>query len=235
MFEIKNLSVTSNNKKIINNINIRFEKNKIYAIMGPNGSGKSTLAHALMCKSDLILDRKSKILLNNRNIISLPPDKRFKKGIFVSFQSPLSFQSVNIFQILQSSKNSNLDIVTLANLIKKYARELKIDNHLLQRGLNDGASGGERKKMEVLQSIVLARKFNVFDEIDSGVDVDSLKTIVSVLKKYRDDKTYIFITHSTRILKYFDVDTVFIMKNGEVVNKGSKRLADIIEEKGFGK
>jgi Fe-S cluster assembly ATP-binding protein len=233
MLQLKKLSVSIENKKILNGIDFEFEKGKIYAVMGPNGSGKSTLAYAVMGHPAYSLDSKSKIELNGENITELEANERAEKGIFLSFQSPLALSGVKVFQLLQLALNGKKDPLTIREEARKYAKELGISEELLNRPLNEGASGGERKKMEVLQAAVLDKSLLIFDEVDTGVDVDALKSISKFLKKHQKDKTYIIITHYNRILHHLQPDHVLIMVKGNIVKTGDHTLAKEIEEKGY--
>lgn len=233
MLKLKKLTVLIENKKILNNIDFEYEKGKTYAVMGPNGSGKSTLAYAVMGHPAYTVNSKSKILLNGENIVELEANERAEKGMFLSFQSPLALSGVKVYQLLQLALNGKKDPLTIREEARKYAQELGISEELLNRPLNEGASGGERKKMEVLQAAVLDKSLLIFDEVDTGVDVDALKSISKFLKKHQKDKTYIVITHYNRILHHLQPDHVLIMVKGNIVKVGDHKLAKEIEKKGY--
>lgn len=233
MISLKNLTVSAGDKEIVKNLNFDFEKGKVYAIMGPNGSGKSTLANAIMGNPSYSVADYSQIKINKKNITEMEPDERSKEGIFLSFQNPLSLSGVKVFQLLQLALSGKKDPLAIRNEAKKYATELGINEDLLNRSLNEGASGGERKKMEVLQAAVLDKKFLIFDEVDTGVDVDSLKSISNFLISHKKDKTYLVITHYNRILHYLKPDFVLIMIKGELVKVGGPELAILIEKEGY--
>lgn len=240
MLRIKNLSVSIEGKKILDDISFDFQTGKTYALMGPNGSGKSTLASAIMGHPNITYSRTSKILIGKKsarqggNIKKLSPDKRAHLGIFLSFQTPMTIPGVTVFELLRLALEKQIDPVTLHGLVKAYAKELRIKDELLKRSLNDGFSGGEKKKLEALQAVLLQPKFALFDEIDTGVDVDALKTISQFLKKHLSKKaTTVFITHSTRLLRYIKPQEVLVMKSGRLVKAGKGALAKKIEEKGF--
>ncbi len=202
--------------------------------MGPNGSGKSTLASTIMGHPDIKATRLSKILLGEKNIKTLTPDKRSRLGIFLSFQSPLEIAGVSVFDLLRIALEKKYDPLSLHRQVKAYAKELRIKDELLKRSLNVGFSGGEKKKLEALQAVMLAPAFAIFDEIDTGVDVDALKSIAAFLKKHLPrETTLVFITHSTRLLRYINPDEVLIMKNGSLVHSGAASLAITIEQSGF--
>lgn len=234
MLAIKNLSVQIEKKSILTDISFTFEKGKVYAIMGPNGSGKSTLAASVMGHPAYELSAASKILFNGEDIVDLTPDKRAEKGIFLSFQSPLSLSGVSIYQFMRYALDGKMDALAIRQKIQKYAEELKISQELLSRSLNDGFSGGEKKKMEMLQAAMLEPAVLFFDEIDTGVDVDALKTIAKFINKTRKkDSTFIIITHYNRILKYLKPDKTLVIAKGKLVKVGNAKLADEIEKKGY--
>lgn len=234
MLTIKNLSVSIEGKKILDDISFDFRPKRTYAIMGPNGSGKSTFASAIMGHPSITYSRASKIMAAEKNIKNLSPDKRAKLGIFLSFQTPMTLPGVTVFELLRLALEKQLDPVTLHKKVKEYAKELHIKDELLKRSLNDGFSGGEKKKLEALQAVLLNPQFALFDEIDTGVDVDALRTISHFLKKHLPKTTTaVFITHSTRLLKYIQPQEVLVIKNGRLVKTGTGALAKKIEEKGF--
>ncbi len=233
MLKLKNLKANIENKEILKGIDFEFEKGKIYAIMGPNGSGKSTLSYAVMGHPAYEVSEDSEMLFEGEDISELDANERAEKGIFLSFQSPLSLSGVKVYQLLQLALNGKKDPVAIRREAQKYAKELGISEDLLSRPLNEGASGGERKKMEVLQAAVLDKKLLIFDEVDTGVDVDALKSISSFLKKHQEDKTYIVITHYNRILHHLKPDYVLVMRQGKIIKVGDASLAKQIEDKGY--
>ncbi|MEK7177654.1 MAG: Fe-S cluster assembly ATPase SufC [Patescibacteria group bacterium] len=234
MLELKNLTINVSDKTIIRNLNLKLEKNKVYVLMGPNGSGKSTLALTLM-GHPLYQIKSGKILFQKKDITNEESDKRANAGIFLSFQSPLALSGVSIFSLLRTAIAGKKDPLTLREEIEKTAKLLKIKKELLDRSLNEGASGGERKKIELLQAAILDPKFIIFDEIDTGVDVDALKTIAQFMEKNKKGKTYLLITHYNRILKYVKPDVVLVMINGRIVKQGDYSLAEEIEKNGYEK
>lgn len=234
MLSIKNLSVSIDKKRILENISFDFKTGKTYAIMGPNGSGKSTLAGAIMGQPGLNYSRTSQILVGRKNIKNLSADQRAHLGIFLSFQTPLALSGVSVFALLRLALEKQMTPLALQKKIKACASELRIKDELLKRSLNEGFSGGEKKKLEALQAVILAPHFAIFDEIDTGVDVDALKTIARFLKKHLSPKTtLVFITHSTRLLRYIRPEEVLIIKNGRLVKTGKSALAKKIEKEGF--
>lgn len=234
MLTLQNLSAAIGEKKILKDISFSFKPGKTYALMGPNGSGKSTLASAIMGHPNLQYSRASKIVATTKNIKALSPDKRSALGIFLSFQTPLEIPGVTVFDLLRIALEKKMDPVTLHKQVKLYAKELHIKDELLKRSLNVGFSGGEKKKFEALQAVMLKPQFALFDEIDTGVDVDALKTISKFLKKnLPKETTLVFITHSSRLLKYVTPDEVLVMKDGSLVKTGGAKLAQEIEHTGF--
>lgn len=233
MLQLAHLDVSVGKKKILKDVTFAFARGKIYAVMGPNGSGKSTLAYSIMGHPSYVLSKKSKLEFRGKNIKTLSPDERAKKGIFLSFQQPLSLAGVRVSELLHLSLSGKEDPLRVQNNIKAYARRLRIPSELLDRSLNEGASGGEKKKLEVLQAAVLDKDFIIFDEIDTGVDIDALKTIARFLNENRDNKTYVVITHYNRILKYLKPDNVLVMIGGRLAAVGDHTLADKIEKEGY--
>jgi len=239
MLTLKNLSVSIEGKKILHDISFDFKPKRTYAIMGPNGSGKSTLASAIMGHPNITYSRASKIIIHRKparqggDIKKLSPDKRSKLGIFLSFQTPMILPGVIVFELLRLALEKQMNPVVLHKKVKEYAKELHIKDELLKRSLNDGFSGGEKKKLEALQAVLLTPSFAFFDEIDTGVDVDALWTISRFLKKHLRETTAVFITHSTRLLKYIEPQEVLVIKDGHLVKTGTGALARKIEKEGF--
>ena len=231
MLQLKNLSVKAGKTTIIENFNFNFAKGKVYAIMGPNGSGKSTLAFAIAGHPAYKVE--GGLMLAGRSIADLSPDKRAKFGVFLSFQTPLSLAGVNVFQLLRLALSKKIDPLALKRKIEATAKKLGINQELTERSLNEGASGGEKKKLEILQAAILDAKLQIFDEIDTGVDVDALRKIAKFMNENKDGKTYLIITHYNRILHYIKPDKVLILINGKLVKEGSAKLAEEIEKKGY--
>ncbi len=230
---LSKLTVAVKEKKILRDISFDFGKGKTYAVMGPNGSGKSTLAYAIMGHPLYSLSKMSRIIFDKKRIDNLPPEKRSQLGMFLSFQTPLSLSGVTVFQLLRLALSGKEDLLKIKERLEKYAKELKIHDELLYRSLNDGASGGEKKKLEVLQAAVLNPRFLIFDEVDTGVDIDALKIIAKFITSHKKNKTYIVITHYNRILKYLKPDKVLVMVDGRLVKTGDYKLAHIIEKEGY--
>lgn len=233
MLKIKNLTVKAGKKQLLKKINYHFKPNKVYFIMGPNGSGKSTFSKAILGLPQYKIQPSTQILFKNKDITKSSTDKRVQLGLVATWQSPLSLTGVTVQQLLQTSLSSLKDPFQVQEELTILAKELKIKTALLDRPLNEGASGGEQKKLEVLQAFMLDPDLIIFDEIDTGVDIDSLKTVVNFIKKYRDKRTYIFITHSKSITKYIKPDSVLVFKNGQIVAEDGPELVEKIEKQGF--
>lgn len=235
MLIIKNLTASVGDKTILSGIDLTFEPGKVYALLGPNGSGKSTLASVIMGHPNFTVSEASEMRFEGEDIVALSADKRAKLGIFLSFQSPLPLPGVSIYQLMRHAFENKVDALTSRKKIQAFAKELNIKDELLVRSLNDDFSGGEKKKMEVLQMAMLEPKLAIFDEIDTGVDVDALKTIAEFLKKYRKpEQTFVFITHSTSLLKALQPDATIVLKDGRIEKHGDGAMAiDIIETEGF--
>lgn len=234
MLTLKKFSVSVSDKLILKDIDFEFKKNKVYALMGPNGSGKSTLAYSIAGHPNYEI-KKGRIYFENKNIGKDPAEERSKKGIFLSFQTPLPLSGVTVFQLLRLAVSGKKDPLKVKQEIEESAKKLNIKKELLTRSLNDGASGGEKKKLELLQAGVLDPKLLIFDEIDTGVDVDALKSIAKFLNGFKKNKAIILITHYNRILKYIKPDKVLIIVDGKIVKTGDYKLALEIEKTGYEK
>lgn len=236
MIKIKNLSVEIENKKIIENLNLKFEKGKIYALMGPNGSGKSTLANVLAGNPKYKITH-GKIILGKKDITHISPTERAKLGLFMSFQMPQEIEGVTIFDFLRTAYNSlhkKISLLQFKKLIKEKCEILEIEEDFPSRYLNKGFSGGEKKKSEILQMLVLNPKIIILDETDSGLDIDALKTISKAVNYFvKENKTIIIISHYKRIFNHLKPDKVFILSKGKIKMEGGENLIHEIEEKGY--
>ena len=238
MLEIKNLHINYEGKKILKGVNLNLEKGKIHALMGPNGSGKTTLAYVLMGHPKYKIT-SGEILLNGEDLVKMSPDERAKKGLFLSFQQPIEVSGVTISNFLRQAYNSldkdKLSLLEFRHLLEKKCKELGIDLKFLNRYLNEGFSGGEKKKVEILQLLVLNPKIAVLDETDSGLDIDALKKVAEGINKFMNkEKTVLIITHYKRILDYVKPNKISIMLDGKIALEGNGDLADHLEEKGYG-
>ncbi len=240
MLKIKNLRahIEDNGKKeILKGLNLELEKGKVYAIMGPNGSGKSTLANVLMGSPKYIVD-DGEILYEGENVLEMAVDARAKKGIFLSFQYPQEIEGVTISSFLRSALNSvgkKMSILEFNKFLEEKIKELKVDEEFVGRYLNKGFSGGEKKKSEILQLLVLNPSLAILDETDSGLDIDALRIISEGINKFKNEnKTILVITHYKRILEQIKPDKVFVMKNGQIVEEGGEEIIDKLEKEGYG-
>ncbi|XLQ20438.1 MAG: Fe-S cluster assembly ATPase SufC [Candidatus Moraniibacteriota bacterium] len=235
MLSIKDLTIKANDKEILHEISFDFKIGKIYAIMGVNGSGKSSLAKSIMGSEELFIENGS-ITIGDKKINALQSNERASLGIFLSPQSPIALPGVTVGQLLRTAiSRSDMSSKELMQKIKSIAKELEIPKELLTRSLNENFSGGERKKMEVLQAAILNPKYIILDEIDTGVDIDALGIIANFLKKFvqDSDKILILITHYNRILSYLDIDEVLVLRDGKITEIGDSSLAEKIEKDGY--
>ena len=241
MFKIKNLEVSINNKKIIKDFNIEVNPGELHVIMGPNGSGKSTLTHTIAGKDDYIVE-KGDISLNNKSIIDLDPEERAGKGIFVSFQYPISLPGVNNIYFLKEAVNSirkyrgekEISSVEFMKKIKSKIKDVDFDESFINRAVNHGFSGGEKKRNEILQLLMMEPEIAILDETDSGLDIDALRTVAEGINTFRNSKrSIILITHYQRILDYLKPDKIHILMDGSIVRTGDINLVNTLEEKGY--
>ena len=233
---IDNLYVSVNDKQTLKGVSLEIEKGKIHALMGPNGSGKSTLAHALMGHPKYRIE-KGKILLDGEDITFLPPNERAKKGLFLSFQHPVEVTGVKLINFLRTAYNTvhnkNTSVVEFHRLLKEKMQELSMSPDMIKRSLNEGFSGGEKKRAEILQLMLLQPKFAILDETDSGLDVDALRSVAHGINNVKKNMGILIITHHQRILDYLTPDKVSVLNNGVIVKTGDALLAKEIEQKGF--
>lgn len=239
MLKTENLNVTVGEKKILNNFNIDIKEGEIHAIMGPNGTGKSTLSKVIMGNKHYKIE-SGNIIFNNEIINDMSTDERARKGIFLSMQSPISIEGVQNSELLKTAVNARrenpIGLFEFIKSINTAAKELEMKEEMIHRPINVGASGGERKKNEVLQIKLLKPNFIILDELDSGLDVDSLKIVCKNINDYlkENSKTSVLIiTHYPRILEYIKPDYVHMMICGKIVKTGDHKLAFDIEKKGY--
>jgi len=235
LIKIKKLTVSAGETQILNGIDLSIKKGETHAIMGPNGSGKSTLALTIMGHPKYKVTGGS-ILFEDKDITTLPVDKRAQLGLFLAFQAPLEIEGITVHEFLYQiyqAKHKNLakkpTISDFEKLLAESLKLLKIKNEFIGRHINVGMSGGERKKIEILQLAILQPKFVILDEIDSGLDVDALKDICRVLA----NMSILIITHYPRILNYLKPNAVHVMYNGTITKSGTAELAQEIEKEGY--
>ncbi|WOX79404.1 Fe-S cluster assembly ATPase SufC [Candidatus Shikimatogenerans bostrichidophilus] len=236
MLEIKNLYVKIKNNLIIKGLNLKIKKNEIHVIMGPNGSGKSTLSYIISGKPKYIID-KGKILFNKKLINNLSPYEISKLGIFLSFQYPIEINGITMYIFLKNILKNKYKNKVLFKKIYKVCKKLNINKNNLYRYFNVGFSGGEKKKNEILQMLLLKPKLVILDEIDSGLDIDTLNLIFKNINKYK--KKYkcslIIITHNTNIVKYINPNYVHILYNGKIIKSSNKNIIYNIDKYGYKK
>ena len=241
MLSIDNLHVSVEGKPILNGINLDVRAGEIHAIMGPNGSGKSTLSSVIAGNEDYEVT-KGDIVYQNENITELAAEERAHKGIFLSFQYPVEIPGITVTNFIKTAINSNLkarnEDEMPANIMLKKIREkaelLDIDSKFLSRSLNEGFSGGEKKRNEIFQMAMLEPSLSILDETDSGLDIDALKIVANGVNKLNTkDNAVIVITHYQRLLDYIIPDYVHVLHEGKIVKSGDKNLAHQLEEKGY--
>ena len=241
MLSIKNLYVSVKDNEILKGFNLNIKDGELHVIMGPNGSGKSTLANVISGKENYNIT-KGEIKYLNQDLLGMEVEERASKGIFMSFQYPVEIPGINNAYFLRSAINSQKKFnkdkeINAPDFMREYKNnmeKLDLDTSFISRCLNEGFSGGEKKRNEMLQMLMIKPKLCILDETDSGLDVDALKIISQSIQSMRDSKrSFIVITHYHRILEHLEADFVHILSNGEIVKTGSKNLALEIEEKGF--
>ena len=241
MLEIKNLYAGVDDKQILKGINLAIMPGEMHTIMGRNGSGKSTLANVITGREGYAVI-KGDILFNGESILDWSPEDRALTGIFMSFQYPVIIPGVNNTYFLKAALNAKrkhrdekeLDAADFLKLIKSKLAEMDMDANYLQRGVNEGFSGGEKKRNEILQMLTLEPALSVLDETDSGLDIDALKIVAEGVNKYRSPKrSFLVITHYQRLLNYIEPDFVHVLIDGQIVKSGGKDLAVDLEEKGY--
>ena len=244
LLKINNLmaSVTETEEKILNGLNLSIGKGETHAIMGPNGGGKSTLVNVIAGKDSYTVD-SGEIKYLEEDLIEMPVDERAKKGIFMAFQYPSEIPGVRPWQFIKASVDAKRKFegdkeLSVRDFSKKYDQNLEIvgiNQDLMKRSLNEGFSGGEKKRNEILQMNILDPGLAILDETDSGLDVDALRQVADSINNFMTpDKSLILITHYQRLLDYIKPDFVHIMHNGKIIKTGDAKLAEIIEKEGYG-
>lgn len=237
LLEIKNLFVNAGEKEILKGINLKINAGEIHVIMGPNGSGKTTTANAIL-NNPLYQKKSGEIIFEGENINNLKTDEIARKGIFMSFQLPEEIQGVSVTNFLKYAKGKvtgkPVKIFEFKNELKTYMDELKMNPKNMDRSLNVGFSGGEKKKNEILQLLVLNPKLAILDETDSGLDVDAIKTVSKGIEMFKTkENSVLIITHNTKILHSLKPDYVHVLVDGKIVKTGDASLAKEIEENGY--
>ena len=241
MLKIENLHVSIDGKKILKGLSLDVKPGEIHAIMGPNGSGKSTLSSVIAGSEDYEVV-KGNIFYNDENIEDLSAEERANKGIFMSFQYPVEIPGITVTNFIKTAINSNLKArgekeMPAGDMLKKIREKsklLEIDSKFLSRSLNEGFSGGEKKRNEIFQMAMLEPSLAILDETDSGLDIDALKIVANGVNKLKnDDNAIIIITHYQRLLDYILPDFVHVLQDGKITKSGDKSLAVELEEKGY--
>jgi Fe-S cluster assembly ATP-binding protein len=241
MIEIKNLRAAIDGKEILKGINLTIKPGETHAIMGPNGSGKSTLAQVLAGKTDYEI-LEGTVTFNGKNLLEMSPEDRAREGIFLAFQYPIEIPGVSNVNLLKNAVNEikkyrgeePLDAMDFLKMIKEKMKLVEMPQDLLNRSVNEGFSGGEKKRNEVFQMAVLNPKLAILDETDSGLDIDALRVVANGVNALRrEDNSFIVVTHYQRLLDYIVPDFVHVLYKGRIIQSGDKSLALILEEKGY--
>lgn len=241
MLKIKNLHANVEGTEILKGIDLEIKAGEVHAIMGPNGSGKSTLASVITGNPDYEVT-EGEVIMEGEEISELSPDERAHKGLFLSFQYPIEIPGVSVMNFMRTAINQHRKAQGLEDmsgkemlqLLRKNAKLLDIDQKFLQRSLNEGFSGGEKKRNEIFQMAMLDPKLAILDETDSGLDIDALRIVSDGVNKLRrKDNATLVITHYQRLLQYIVPDYVHVLMNGKIVKTGGKELAEELEEKGY--
>ena len=242
MLDINDLKVTAEGKEILKGIDLKVNAGEVHAIMGPNGSGKSTLARALSGHPEYEVTG-GQVLFEGRDLLDMDPDERAREGVFMAFQYPVEIAGVNNAYFLKAALNAKrkhhglpeLDAMEFMTLVNEKAKLLDIDKSMLSRAVNEGFSGGEKKRNEIFQMALLEPKLAILDETDSGLDIDALKLVANGVNAMRSpDRAFIVVTHYQRLLNYIVPDFVHVLSGGRIVKSGGKELALELEQKGYG-
>ncbi|MFI5179986.1 MAG: Fe-S cluster assembly ATPase SufC [Thermoanaerobaculia bacterium] len=244
MLEIRNLhaAIAEDGHRILNGIDLVIRPGEVHAVMGPNGSGKSTLAHVLAGRPGYEVTA-GEVLYDGRDLLALKPEDRAREGVFLAFQYPVEIPGVSNTYFLRTAVNAirkhrglqELDAMDFISLLDEKAKLVEMEEKMLERGVNEGFSGGEKKRNEILQMAMLDPRLSILDETDSGLDIDALRVVASGVNALRSpERAMLVITHYQRLLAYIVPDTVHVLADGRIVKTGGKELAVELEEKGYG-
>jgi len=242
MLEIRNLTAKVEGKDILKGVNLKVNAGEVHAIMGPNGSGKSTLAHVLAGREHYEVTG-GEVLYKGRNLLEMAPEDRAREGVFLAFQYPVEIPGVNNVYLLKAALNAvrkhqglpEVDAIDFLQLVKEKMKLVEISEEFLYRSVNEGFSGGEKKRNEILQMAVLEPKLAILDETDSGLDIDALRIVSKGVNSLRSpDRAMIMVTHYQRLLNYIVPDHVHVLAGGRIVKSGGRELALELESKGYG-
>jgi Fe-S cluster assembly ATP-binding protein len=241
MLEIKNLHASVDDKEILRGIDLTVNAGEVHAIMGPNGSGKSTLAHVLAGREGYTITN-GQVLYDGKDLLALPPEERAREGVFLAFQYPVEIPGVSNMYFLRAALNTirkhrgldEIDAMDFLKMVREKIKLLEMDESLMNRPVNEGFSGGEKKRNEMFQMAVLEPKLAILDETDSGLDIDALRTVSEGINRLRGpERAIILVTHYQRLLNYVVPDFVHVLADGRIVRSGGKELAHELEEKGY--
>ena len=241
MLSIENLHVNVGDKAILKGINLQINPGEVHAIMGPNGAGKSTLSHVLSGKAGYTVT-EGKAIYDGKDLLDMAPELRAREGVFLAFQYPVEIPGVSNIYLLKAALNSirkhkgldEVDAMDFLTLVKDKIKLLQMDKEFLYRAVNEGFSGGEKKRNEILQAAILEPKLCILDETDSGLDIDALKIVAEGVNSLRSpDRSFLMITHYQRLLDHIKPDFVHVLADGKIVKSGGPELALELEEKGY--
>jgi Fe-S cluster assembly ATP-binding protein len=241
MLKIENLHVRVDGKEILRGIDLEIRSGEVHAIMGPNGSGKSTLANVLAGRSGYEVT-KGRVIYMGRDLLGLSPEERAREGIFLAFQYPVEIPGVNNIYLLKAGLNAlrkhqglpELDAMEFMAMVRERMKLVRMDESLLSRSVNEGFSGGEKKRNEIFQMAILEPRLAILDETDSGLDIDALRIVARGINHLRSpDRAMILVTHYQRLLGYIEPDMVHVLSGGRIIKSGSKELALELEERGY--
>jgi len=242
MLSIKNLHASVEGKNILKGLNLDVKPGEVHAIMGPNGSGKSTTGHVLSGRSGYDVTEGS-VTFAGKDLLSMNPEQRAREGLFLAFQYPVEIPGVSNMEFMKAAVDAvrqhrgqePLDAVSFMKRAREYCKVVNLDQHFLKRGVNEGFSGGEKKRNEIMQMLLLEPRLCILDETDSGLDIDALQIVADGVNASRsEERSFIVVTHYQRLLNYIEPDYVHVLADGKIIKSGDKSLALELEEKGYG-